>query len=64
MQHHALARFAQANLEISIRLPFPAAIIDFNHQRACVAAGVRSVRAQRAELAALLAPRVAVSATV
>jgi len=64
VQHHALARFAQADLEIHIRLPFPVATIDFNHQRTCVAAGVRAVRAQRSELAALLAPATPVSATV
>ena len=55
VQHHALARFAQADLELRIRLPYPVATIDFTHQRTCIAAGVRAVRAQRAELAALLA---------
>lgn len=64
VQHHALARFAQADLEIRIRLPYPVATIDFTHQRTCIAAGVRAVRAQRADLAALLASEVAVSATV
>jgi len=64
VQHHALVRFGQADLEIRIRLPFPVATVDFAHQRLCVAAGVRAVRAQRSELAALLAPATPVSATV
>jgi NTE family protein len=64
VQHHALTRFGQADLEIRIRLPYPVATIDFTHQRTCIAAGVRAVRAQRAELAALLASPVPVSATV
>lgn len=64
VQHHALARFAQADLEIRIRLPYPVATIDFTHQRTCIAAGVRAVRAQRAELAALLASPAPVSGSV
>jgi len=64
VQHHALTRFGQADLEIRIRLPFPVATVDFSHQRVCVAAGVRAVRAQRAELAALLVPTASESASV
>jgi NTE family protein len=54
VQHHALTRFGQADLELRIRLPYPIATIDFSHQRLCVAAGIRAVRAQRTEIAALL----------
>lgn len=64
VQHHALVRFGQADLEIRIRLPFPIATIDFSHQRLCVAAGMRAVRAQRAELTALLASPAPVPASV
>ncbi|MFU8890025.1 MAG: patatin-like phospholipase family protein, partial [Trueperaceae bacterium] len=64
VQHHALVRFGQADLELRIRLPFPVATIDFSHQRTCVAAGVRAVRAQRTEITALLAPPARSSGTV
>ena len=55
VQRHALERFAQADLEIRIRLPFPIATVDFTHDRLCVAAGMRAVRERRAEIEALLA---------
>ncbi len=64
VQHHALVRFDQADLELRIRLPFPIGAIDFSHQRLCVAAGVRAVRAQRAEIAAVLGSPASEPATV
>jgi NTE family protein len=64
VQHHALVRFAQADLELRIRLPFPIATVDFSHDRLCVAAGIRAVRAQRAELRALLTSPAGEFATV
>ncbi|MFO8150898.1 MAG: patatin-like phospholipase family protein [Trueperaceae bacterium] len=64
VQHHALVRFGQADLELRVRLPFPIGAIDFTHQRLCVAAGVRAVRAQRAEIAALLGSPAPAPATV
>ena len=52
-------RLRDADLELRVHFPVPVATIDFTHHRACIAAGVRAVRAQRAELAALLCPAAA-----
>lgn len=54
--HHALERFREADLELRVPMSVPVVTTDFTHHRGCVAAGVRAVRAHRAELAALLRP--------
>ncbi len=41
---HAQIRFQAADLVLKPRFPFPIDVLDFNHKRCCIAAGVRVVR--------------------
>lgn len=51
---HALERFQEADLELRVNLPRAIGTVDFRHHRLCIAAGARSVRAQRAAIRALV----------
>lgn len=51
---HAHVRFAEADLVLEPRFPFPIDTLDFGHKAACVAAGIRAVRAALPGLRELL----------